>query len=876
MKPQRSPLGLLLALAWIAALAPACGRGGGGGGDGGPPGTPPPPADGALNPLAYAVLDVEYSPALDRLILVSASPHRLHKYDPTSGTGTQLALPRAPGCVSIAPDGLHAAVGYDGLITLVDLAAMTVTATFPVTCDVFDVILAANGFVYAFPRRNQWSTIRSIDTASGVETQSAPSSIYAGTKSKLLPASTFLMGVTNGLGPASLEKYSIASGTATWSASANSNPTGGDLWITSNGQKIFTQPGTVFAPSLAYLGTLAGLTRVQSLDTALVAGKVLAVPAASFTPANEDGEVQFFDATTYARTNRWALPRFSNGSRSTQALGRWLFVRAGETRFSVVVQASSSLGMASPWAVVDYPMSWAGTALAAPGEIKVTAFSTTATVSWAPVAGATGYSVYRATVPGVTAANYGSLPGGVKTTSASTSLFVSSLTAGLTYHFVVTATSATDESTESEEVSITAQSSLSLASPPSGLTATAGNAQVTLNWTPVSGATSFTAYAATATGVTPTKFQMSRTTGGAPFVFTGLSNAVDYFFCVTSSNAAGESTPGSEVTATPSAPGPPIASLVHKVVDAEYSAALNRIVMVATSPNTLYVFDPVGGGETSVALPAAPQCVSVGPTGLLAAVGYNTSVSLVDLGTPSVSNTWAVTVNVGDVVLAGNGFIYGFSGSGNWDQIHCLDTGTGAETLSTGQSLYGGTRARLQPGASAIYGGQRNISPPNMEKYSISGGTAAYAYAWPYFQDFPAGWDVWFTQNGGRVFSGWATYFSTSSVQAQDLLYRGSYPGLRQLQWMDHSAAAGRTVVVPATNTLTPAHYDTEVRFFEDVYYDFRQREILPSFVVGPSAYPAHGKYVFWNGAGTQCYVVVQADATSGLVNDFGVVTYIP
>src|SRR5262245_26484666 len=64
--------------------------------------------------------------------------------------------------------------------------------------------------------------------------------------------------------------------------------------------------------------------------------------------------------------------------------------------------------------------------------------------------------------------------------------------------------------------------------------------------------------------------------------------------------------------------------LAYRVVDAEYSRALDRIVMVAATPASgLHLYDPATNGDTVIALPTTPTAVSVGPTGLLAAVGHN-------------------------------------------------------------------------------------------------------------------------------------------------------------------------------------------------------------------------------------------------------------
>src|SRR4030095_14033769 len=102
-------------------------------------------------------------------------------------------------------------------------------------------------------------------------------------------------------------------------------------------------------------------------------------------------------------------------------------------------------------------------------------------LAWIASSGATSYRVKRAMVSG-----------GPYTTIASpttTSYTNTGLTNGRTYYFVVSAVNSSGESANSSQVSATPQASLP--SVPTGLTATAGNAQVSLMWNASSGATSY-------------------------------------------------------------------------------------------------------------------------------------------------------------------------------------------------------------------------------------------------------------------------------------------------------------------------------------------------------------------------------------------------
>jgi fibronectin type 3 domain-containing protein len=86
---------------------------------------------------------------------------------------------------------------------------------------------------------------------------------------------------------------------------------------------------------------------------------------------------------------------------------------------------------------------------------------------------------------------------------------------------------------------------------PSGLTATAGNAQVSLNWTASAAATSYNVKRSITSGGPYTKISSPTATS---FSDTSLTNGTIYFYVVSAVNSAGESANSSEANAKPVAP----------------------------------------------------------------------------------------------------------------------------------------------------------------------------------------------------------------------------------------------------------------------------------------------------------------------------------
>ena len=103
-----------------------------------------------------------------------------------------------------------------------------------------------------------------------------------------------------------------------------------------------------------------------------------------------------------------------------------------------------------------------------------------------------------------------------------------------------------------EYVGVDLQYQLVPPAPPTRLIVTAGNAQVALNWSASSGASSYNIYRSTSSGgegSTPYQTGVTITS----FTDTNLTNGTTYYYEVTAVNAGGESARSSEVSATPAA-----------------------------------------------------------------------------------------------------------------------------------------------------------------------------------------------------------------------------------------------------------------------------------------------------------------------------------
>lgn len=318
----------------------------------------------------------------------------------------------------------------------------------------------------------------------------------------------------------------------------------------------------------------------------------------------------------------------------------------------------------------------------------------------------------------------------------------------------------------------------------------------------------------------------------------------------------------------------PIVGLSFNVVDAEYSRTTDKIIVVSASPaNQLHIYDPATDSDVAVDLVLPPSAVSISPDGLYAAVGHNGWISYVSLATATVEKQLAVSTNVIDIILAGNGFIYAFPRTDQWETIRCIEIATGTETTSGGYSIYAGTLAKLHPNGTAIYGADNGLSPSDIEKYDITNGTATMLYDSPYHGDYAMCGNLWIAEDGLRIFTACGNVFRSSAIRSEDMTYNGSLNSLSLIAGLDHSSAANKVVAIPG-NGYSTSNNDIAIQFYGYDFLAFQKTISLPKFLVQGNAYSAHGKFTFFNAAGDSVYVIMKADNTSGLLYDYGITTY--
>lgn len=159
-------------------------------------------------------------------------------------------------------------------------------------------------------------------------------------------------------------------------------------------------------------------------------------------------------------------------------------------------------------------------------------------LAWSATPGAASYNLKRATSA---AGPFATILSNIITPAAADT----AAAAGTTYHYVVSAVNGGGESANSAAIAV------ATLAPPGDLTATAGNASVSLSWSAVSGATEYSVRRAAASGGPFATLQSG--IAGTAFTDNTATNGSTWFYVVTAGNTQFESDPTGEANATPSA-----------------------------------------------------------------------------------------------------------------------------------------------------------------------------------------------------------------------------------------------------------------------------------------------------------------------------------
>lgn len=303
------------------------------------------------------VIDVEYDRINDLIVIALDEPKELLIYNTLNQTFQSVTLVLPPTAVSVGQDGHYAVVGHDAWFSYVNLHTMEVEDVYSVATRVGDIILAPNNYVYVLSDIDDLG-MRCINLLTKVETFHTGTGIYfirADYKMKLHPSGTHIYCVVKGGASANLHKFDLSEGTAKYMYSwpfLSNYETGGFIWISDDGNRIFTKRKNVFSASndsvhdMLYAGTLDGDGFVQTVDQHSLGNKTFAVMKSLNYYEKYDSVVRKYTADYLSFDGTFAIPKIlaPNGGFTTtfyDSEGHYGFFNSNGTQYYLIVKSSS-------------------------------------------------------------------------------------------------------------------------------------------------------------------------------------------------------------------------------------------------------------------------------------------------------------------------------------------------------------------------------------------------------------------------------------------------------------------------------------------------------------------------------------------------------
>ncbi len=307
------------------------------------------------------------------------------------------------------------------------------------------------------------------------------------------------------------------------------------------------------------------------------------------------------------------------------------------------------------------------------------------------------------------------------------------------------------------------------------------------------------------------------------------------------------------------------AGLPYRPLFAEYSTALDRIIMASDNPPQVHVYEPVTRTTLSVTLAKPPLSLRLTPDGQRAIVGQDALVTLVNLNNLSIERSYPVAFAVTQV--DGNGTWIWARGS-DWGVAVSIQIANGAVTPYTQGGRLGDGRFSTRLNALFI----TDTYSGGVTKVDVSSGplglqttsnTTAFSGCSPLLLN--AAQSAVITGCGGI----WETGNTATDALRSLTRLNAFASGSAAFRALAESPSRGQIGAIPNSSFYSNLD-ESWVWLFDNGYYNPAGRVALSEYGGG---HRARGRWLFFNNASSVLYVISQADATANLTLDFGVHT---
>lgn len=293
-------------------------------------------------PFTFTVTDAQYSPTLNRLVMVSSNPNQLHLYSPLSQRLQNLPLSSPPRRVALDPQGRLAAIAHSNEISIVDLRQNQVQKVIPTQVPVHDVVLVSQQWLYYSSDQDPrlWGVNLQDDNV-----VASTEGDFTRTQHTFNPRRQTLVSL-DATGT-QLRSVDIAENEPKQIREIRSNTEqslGDRLWLTADGQGAITNLG-MYVPIAQAQDNFASQNLALANLRAPSQGRIAIAPMANQLFALDgprlDRLIQF-DAATLKRQQTWQLPNLDASNLEQKPTGRFVFVNPQGSEYYILVQGNDN------------------------------------------------------------------------------------------------------------------------------------------------------------------------------------------------------------------------------------------------------------------------------------------------------------------------------------------------------------------------------------------------------------------------------------------------------------------------------------------------------------------------------------------------------
>ncbi len=293
--------------------------------------------------------------------------------------------------------------------------------------------------------------------------------------------------------------------------------------------------------------------------------------------------------------------------------------------------------------------------------------------------------------------------------------------------------------------------------------------------------------------------------------------------------------------------------LAYPVATAAYSRAIDALIIVPTNDHSLRIVNPETCAESIVPLPRLGGSLALSPSGTIAAVGHDGSVSLVDLELRTVKGTYSIARPASDVTIddQGNVQVYTHAERGVTAPLLTVDGADGSVRTFT-PPLDAGGHVRITPDGRSLYRySDDGTSADDIDQIDLTTGMSRSVGTGACLNLFP-------TDDSTSLVTGCATVLG---VSATGLAFRAKLEGVSLLQHADTSTSQGVVVSLGRQDILgSPNGADVAgfVRVHDASSFKLLKTIGLPTLRDGEMTGPPIGRFVFIRSDGLKYYVVAR------------------